>query len=325
MNLPVVGVDISKNWFDICIPSVKLKVQLTNDLAGFKKFLRLLKKHRIAKARVCMEATGLYFEALAEFMHNHGNEVVVVNPQCIKSYSRSELRRCKTDPLDAALIAQFCEDKYSRLNLWAPIAPSIKAARELLRRRASLIADRTAEKCRLKAGFSNKETLQSIAQHIAWLDREIKQLEMQAKEVIALDPELLKAVLMAETIKGVGWLTAATILVEIPQILWSGRLAAAFAGVIPQQKKSGTSMNTTRLSRVGSEHLRAAMYMPAKSASRTNPILKPFYERLRARGLKHKQALTAVMRKLLHLVFGVIRSGQSFDPLYEKLRREKLA
>jgi transposase len=321
MKLPVVGVDISKLWFDIYIPSVRLKGQFSNDMKGFKLLLKQLKKYRIVKARVCMEATGLYFEGLAEFLHANGHEVVVVNPQCIKSFARSELRRSKTDPLDAALIAQYCEEKYARLNLWNPLEPEYKKIRELLRRRAVLVADSTAEQCRLKAGFSCKENIDSIKHHLAWLKEEIKRVERLVKEAIAAHQELSRAVALVATIKGVGWKTAAIVLVEVPQVLWDGRLAAAFAGLVPHKDKSGSSRNFTYLSKVGSEHLRAALYMPALSAARTNPLLKPFYDRLRERGLKHRQALSAVMRKILHLVFGVLRNGQAFDQHYETKRR----
>jgi len=321
MKLSVVGVDISKLWFDIYIPLLFLKMRFSNDVSGFKLLLKLLQQKHIVTARVCMEATGLYFEALAEFLHANGHEVVVVNPQCIKSFSRSELRRSKTDPLDAALIAQYCDEKYARLNLWQPLKPIYKNIRELLRRRSVLVADSTAEKCRLKAGFSCKDTLDSIERHLVWLQKEIEQIECLVQENITQDPELAKAIALAVTIKGMGWLTVTTVLVEVPQVLWNGRLAAAFAGLVPHQNKSGSSQNSTRLSKVGSEHLRSTLYMPALSAARTNPLLKAFYQRLRKGGLKHQQALSAVMRKLLHLVFGVLSSGQPFDLNFESKRR----
>ena len=321
MKLSIIGVDISKTWFDVNIPKVQLKKQFSNNINGFKQLLKQLKKYRIVKARVCMEATGLYFEPLAEFLHTNGHEVVVVNPQCIKSFSRSELRRSKTDPLDAALIAQYCEEKYARLNLWKPLEPEYKRIRELLRRRAALVANSTAEKCRLKAGFSCKDNIDSIKHHIAWLKKEIIALESLVKETIAAHPQLSRAVALVTTIKGLGWLTAAIVLVEVPQVLWEGRLATAFAGLVPHKEKSGSSQNSTRLSKVGSEHLRAALYMPALAARRSNPLLKPFYDRLRERGLKHRQALSAVMRKILVLAFGVLSSGQAFDQDYEAKRR----
>lgn len=321
MKLPIVGVDISKLWFDVNIPSIRLKEQFSNDTKGFKQLLKRLKKNGITKARVCMEATGLYFEALAECLYSNGHEVVVVNPQCIKSFARTELRRSKTDPLDAALIAQYCEEKYARLNLWKPLEPEYKRIRELLRRRANLVADRSAEQCRLQAGFSCKDTVDSIKRHLAWLKEEIDRLERLVEEAVAAHPELSKAVALVITIKGVGWLTAATVLVEVPQVLWNGRLAAAFSGLVPHKDKSGKSRDFTYLSKIGNEHIRAALYMPGLSAACTNPVLKPFYERLRARGLKHRQALSAVMRKLLHLIFGVLKTGLPFDPSHEsKLR-----
>ena len=324
MRLSVVGVDISKDWFDVEIRQFKHKERFEQSASGFKLLLKRFKKYGIAKARICMEATGLYFEKLAEFLHAHGHEVVVVNPQCIKAFSRTELRRSKSDPLDAGLIGAFCEQKYELLHTWEPLPPHYKEIRELLRRRQALVDFRTAEKNRLQAGFSSEEVMRSIRQMIAVLDAQIEELETLAFNMIASDPELKQLVDLADSVVGVSRLTAAIVLVEVPRVLWSGRLAATFAGVIPTKESSGKSLSRSYLSRIGSARLRQALYMPAVVASQKNPVLKEFYDRLKARGLKSKQALTAVMRKLLHLIFGVLKTGKMFDPKYEPKRREAL-
>jgi transposase len=324
VKLPVIGIDISKPWFDVEIPQCKHRERFEQNTSGFKLFLKRLKKHGITKARICMEATGLYYEKLAEFLHAHGHEVVVVNPQCIKAFSRSELRRSKSDPLDAGLIASFCQQKYEQLHTWQPLPAHYKQVREMLRRRQALIDFRTAEKNRLKAGFSSSEVLSSIRQMIDTLSKQIKELERLAFKIVDGDSELKQLVDLADSVGGISRLTAAIVLVEVPRVLWSGRLAATFAGVIPSKESSGTSLNRSYLSRVGSARLRQALYMPAVVASQKNPVLKAFYECLVARGLKSKQALTAVMRKLLHLIFGVLKTGKRFDPLYESKRRGAL-
>jgi len=135
------------------------------------------------------------------------------------------------------------------------------------------------------------------------------------------DSELKEFVDLADSISGISRLTAAIILVEVPRVLWTGRLAATFAGVIPAKESSGKTLARSYLSRIGSARLRQALYMPAVVASQRNPAVKPFYTGLLARGLKKKQAIVAVMRKLLHLVFGVLKTRQRFDPLYESKRR----
>lgn len=321
MKLPVVGVDISKDWFDVEIPQFKHKERFDQDTSGFKLLLKRFKKYGITQARVCMEATGLYFEILAEFLHAQGHEVVVVNPQCIKAFSRSELRRSKSDPLDAALIASFCEQKYEHLHIWQPLPANYKEIRELLRRRQALVEFRAAEKNRLKAGFSSPSVVSSIRTMIALFSKQIKELERSVFEIVDADQELNQLVNLADSVSGISRLTAAIVLVEVPRVLWSGRLAATFAGVIPAKESSGTTLRRSYLSKVGSARLRHALYMPALTASQKNPLLKPFYKRLLDRGLKKKQALVAVMRKLLHLIFGVLKTRKEFDPLYESKRR----
>jgi len=325
MRLPCVGVDISKEWFDVDVPGSKFRERFEYTTRGLNLFLKRLKKLGIIKARICMEATGLYYERLAEFLYAHGHEVVVVNPQCIKSFARSELRRSKSDPLDAALIGVYCEEKYDRLHLWQPLPEEYKRVREILRRRQALVEERTMEKNRLQAGFTCAQVLESIREAIRFFDEQIKQLECLAFRLIEENPELARLVSLAESIKGVRRLTVATVLVEVPRVLWTGRLAAVFAGVIPAKDSSGKSRSRSYLSRVGSSRLRHALYMPAVSGSQHNPVLKEFYQKLLQRGLHKKQALAAVMRKLLHLIFGVIKTGQRFDPAYETKRRAEAA
>jgi len=325
MRLTCIGVDISKNWFDVHSNEIKLKERFDYTPKGMKLLLKRFKSFKAGKARICMEATGLYFEKLAEFLHAHGHEVVVVNPQCIKAFARTELRRCKSDPLDAQLIATYCEEKYAKLHLWQPLPDEHKRIRDILRRRQVLIEARTAEKNRLAAGFTCKEVLSSIRNSIKLLDKEIEKLESLAAEGVAQDKELSRLVRLAETIKGVGKLTAVLVLLETPKQLWTGRLAAVFAGVIPSKNSSGKSLKSSYLSRVGSARIRHALYMPALTAAHHNPILKEFYQRLLSRGLHKKQALAAVMRKLLHLIFGVIKTGKAFDPCYESKRKLQAA
>jgi transposase len=325
MRLPCVGVDISKEWFDVDVPEAKFKARFEYTKRELNLFLKRLKKLGITKARICMEATGLYYEKLAEFLYAEGHEVVVVNPQCIKAFARTELRRSKSDPLDAALIGMYCQEKYDRLHLWQPLPEEYKRVREMLRRRQALVEERTMEKNRLQAGFTCPQVLESIRKTISFFDEQIEQLECLAFKLIEENPELAKLVALADSIKGVSRLTAATVLVEVPRVLWTGRLAAVFAGVIPSKNSSGKSRSRSCLSRIGSSRLRHALYMPAMSGSRHNPVLKEFYERLLKRGLHKKQALAAVMRKLLHLIFGVIKTGQNFDPSYETRRRAQAA
>jgi transposase len=314
MQKPIVGVDISKDWFDINVLVYSLKERFSNDLAGFKKFRRWLKKHKLDKYRICMEATGMHWEALAAFAHEEGQEVIVVNPSRISDFSKSKLRRAKTDKADAELIALFCEQNPD-LHLWVPQSAAHREIKELLRRRGQFVDQLTATKNRIKAGYQSEYVYSSLKREIAWLLEEIKAIEKLAKAQAEADEELKELTALLVTIPGVGWLTAVTLLVEVPKPLWEGRLASAYAGLVPHIKDSGKCVGKkSYLSRVGSSRVRAAVHMPSLTAKSKNQVLKDFYERLIRRGKKPKQACTAVARKLVDLVFAIVRTKCPFQP-----------
>lgn len=319
MKLPIVGIDISQEWFDAEISPLAKGQRFANNESGFKALQKLLKKHKIGTVRICMEATGMYFDGLAAFMHDQGHEVVVVNPQCIKAYSRSELRRAKTDPLDAKLIAQYCGDKYDRLHLWTPPSPLFRSVRDLLRRREQLLEMRSAEKCRLSAGYDSDVVLTSMHAHNDFLSKQVQVLETHIRELIASDDELKRLVALADTVCGIGWITAATLITEVPPALWDGRLAAAYSGLAPRVDQSGKRRGVGCLSRVGNARIRRCLYMPAISAIRADGPFREFYLRLISRGLKKKQALLAVARKMLHVVFAILRSGIPYNLGYKRV------
>ncbi len=313
------GIDISKATFDVALYQEE-QYQLgyfSNDPTGFKKLCRWLGKQKAVGCHVCLEATGRYGHALAMFLHEAGYPVSVVNPARIKAYGDSQLKRNKTDPEDAKTIAHFCATQEPAL--WIPPAPEVQELQALVRRLDSLKSMRTQEKNRRQAGVDSEAVLGNIADHLNFLDEQIKTLEKQVKELIDSHPDLKQQRDLLITIKGISHTTAAKFLAEVPDIRQfdSAAQLAAYAGVTPRRKSSGTSVRGKgHLSKMGNTHLRAAFYMPAVCAMRWNPIAKSLAERLQKRGKLPKVILGAVMRKLIHLAYGVLKTGKPFDPNY---------
>jgi transposase len=315
------GIDISKAFFDVALFQDD-QYQLghfSNDLSGFKKLRKWLHKRKALGCHVCIEATGRYGHELAMFLHETGYRVSVVNPARIKAYADSQLKRNKTDAEDAKVIAHFCATQAP--GLWTPPTREVQELQALVRRLDSLKSMRTQENNRRQAGLESEAVLANIAVHLAFLDEQIKTLEQQIKDHIDKHPDLKRQRDLLITIKGISDTTAAKFLAEIPDIdqFDSAAQLAAYAGVTPRRKSSGTSVRGKgHLSKMGNTRLRAAVYMPAVTAMRWNPAVRPLVERLQKRGKLPKVILGAVMRKLIHLAFGVLKSGKPFDPHYEQ-------
>jgi len=316
----ILGIDISKQQFDIVLrQDDRTKTgRFSNNHPGFLKLGRWLKKQGVDTLHACLEATGTYGEELAEFLYAAGHQVSVVNPAQIKAYGQSQLTRNKTDQADARLIADFCATQHPAL--WTPPAPEWKELQALVRHLDNLKTMRQQERNRLSAGLSSATIEQALHEHIAFLDQQIAALEQQIQDHIDYHPGLKHQQDLLKSIPGIGGRTAFILLAEIRSIpaFASARQLAAFAGLSPRQRRSGTSVRgQTRLSKTGSARLRKALYMPAIVAWRCNPLIATFCQRLATRGKPKMVILGAAMRKLLHLVYGVLKSGRPFDPDYQ--------
>jgi len=319
-----IGVDIAKDKFDMCLIREGYDPEpatFDNNKKGFNKFRRFLKKHKVKDAHVCMEATGVYYESLAEFLHEKGYTVSVVNPARIKSYAESQLRRNKTDKLDANTIADFCRTQNPPI--WAPPAPSWYELRALMRHLEDLKVDKQRQINRKKSVESSAQPSQTVLDNlqsqIDFLEQQIENVEQQIQDHIDQNPELKQQRDLLVSIKGIGNITAAKIIVEYRGFVDfdNVRQVVAFAGLNPKHRQSGTSIRgKTHISKIGRSSIRAALYMPAINAKRFNTLLQPFVQRLEDKGLCGSEIIVAVMRKLLHLAFGILKSGQPFDPDY---------
>lgn len=314
------GIDVSKASLDVVLlgeDENREAAQFENTRTGFNKLQRFLKKRVKTPLHACLEATGHYGDEIALFLHEAGYVVSVVNPAQVKSYGDSQLRRTKTDASDAALIADFCWTQ--KPAAWQPPAPEVRELQALLRHWEALIHMRQQEVNRRQAGIESPVVLEAIQTHITFLDRQIDDLRTRIRQHFDHYPQLRQQRDLLTSIPGIGELTAARLLAELPH--WSAfsspKQVAAFAGLSPQQRVSGTSVRgRTRLSKRGSARLRTALYMPAIAAKQHNPVLKAFAQRLLAAGKAKMAVLAAVMRKLLLLAFAILKSGRPFDPNY---------
>lgn len=313
------GIDIAKDSFSVALlrDEQRHAAEFANTSAGFKQLSKWLDQRQCKTVQACMEATGRYGEPLAEYLHGAGHQVSVVNPMAIKAYAQSRLQRNKNDKLDAGLIARFCQSEQP--GPWAPPAPEIKALRELLHQYDSLQAARQQVRNRLGAGLNSTLVREQLQVQQRLLEAQIAELKKAIADHIDQFPGLKRNQELLESIPAIGSLTAAKIQAVDSQRFESAQALAAYAGVTPMNRVSGTSVRgRPKFSKLGNATLRRALYMPAVVAIRHNPLAKQLYERLRAKGMAKKAAIGAVMHQLLRQAYGVLKSGLPFDPEFTK-------
>lgn len=322
---PVVGIDVSKKKMDVELlfnGKTKSKV-LENSPAGHQQLFDWLAKSKapVSEMHVCMEATGVYYEQLALAIHTAGLKVSVVNPACIKGFAQTENLRNKNDAVDAGLIARYC----ARMTpaRWTPPPLEQRQLRAWTVRVQALKDIRQQEENRLEAHTASgmADVAAHVKEHITWLDTEIKKLEKDIDDHIDRHPGLKKDAELILSIPGIGATTVAKVLGHVGDVrrFESAKAFAAYLGVTPRQRSSGSSVRgRTMISRVGHSTIRSALYMPALVAKRYNPVLHSFARRLLAQGMAQKAVVGAVMHKLAHLIYGVIRNGKPFDPTFSQ-------
>lgn len=318
--LATLGIDISKDSFHLEL-SINEKLRhrkFANGKQGFAELCVWLAKHKAAQVHACLEATGPYSEALALYLHQKGHRVSVVNPAQIKAFGQSELLRNKDDRPDAGLIRRFCEKQQPAA--WTPPPAHLRELQALTRHLENLIETRQQQLNRLESART-KGVIKSLRKLVAYLDTEIARTEKQIQEQVDNHPDLKQQCQLLESIPGIGQRTAAKLLAELQDLAAykSARQVAAYAGLTPRNYRSGTIRGKTRLSKTGNPRVRKALFLPAMTAKRYNPIVRSFCQRLASRGKNKMQVIGAAMRKLIHIAFGVLKSGNHFDPNHERL------
>ncbi len=313
------GIDISKDKLDVALYQAEHYhlASFSNDKDGYRRLRKWLKKHKGQEAAVCIEATGRYGDGVSLYLHECGYKVSVVNPARIKAYGASQLKRNKTDSEDAKTIAHFCATQ--KPDAWTPPSAELQELQALSRYLDTLKEDRTRELNRRQSGLTVTVVLETIEEHVAFLDEQIYAIEQKMYTLIKRDPDLQQKHELLESISGIGKLTAAKFLAEVPDVsrFDSAAQLAAYAGLTPRQHKSGSSVHRpAHLSKTGNSRFRTIFFMPALSAMQNNPITKALAKRLADRGKTRMTIVGAVMRKLVHLAYGVLKNKRPFDPNY---------
>lgn len=312
------GIDVGKDTLELALltPQQRLHTKsVRNTEAGFKALTTWIK--RLTKpetaVRACLEASGGYEQDVALFLSEREFYVSVVNPRQTSAYAASRLRRAKTDRVDAALLARFCQREQPPR--WQVPSVAQRQLRELTRGLEALKQER--DRTQNRRDRARDETVETALERvIEVLSEQIQVLQTQIEGHLAAHPELERQRDLLVSIPGVGSLTAALVLAELGDVsrFESARQAAAYAGLVPRHYESGTSIKRrVRLSKLGNSRLRRALYFPALSAMRHNEAIQVFAERLRKQGKAKMAVVGASMRKLLHICFGVLRNGQPFD------------
>lgn len=315
------GIDVSKESLDVTLLKAdgsQQSQQVANHQKGFKQVQRWLTKQQVKRVHVCLEATNIYWEKAAEFFHQQGQSVSVVNPARIRGFAQSQLRRNKTDPLDSEVIAQFCAAL--KPALWTPPSPHQRKLRALVRHQRALQKSLTQQTNR-QATCQEPAVQASLKTIIDTLKAQIKQIEQQIRALIEAHPDLKAQYELLTSIKGIGHKCAVVLLAEMYDLAdyESARAAAADAGVTPRHHTSGkTVRRKPKLSKMGKSSVRGVLYWPAITAMQYNPIVRALKERLEARGKDWKVIVGAAMRKLLHLAYGVLKNQTPFDPNYAR-------
>jgi len=338
-NLPTyhlyVGVDIAAKTFTASWmtpegrPSLALSFQQSP--TGFAALQEHLQTTGVTPSAtlVVLEATSSYWVALAVALHTAGYAVSVVNPAKVHNYAKSLPRRSKTDHLDAQLLAQFAAER--RPAAWTPPPAIYHELRQRLVARDGLLEMRKQARNQLHALLqwpvvvpAVQEQLESV---IATLDEQIRVLDEAIAAVLATGAWAASAQRL-QSVPGIGVLTAAWILVATIHFALcpTPEAAVGYAGLNPLEGSSGTSLQRRpTIGHGGNRRLRTALYLAAVSASQHNPVIKPFYTRLRGAGKAPKVARCAAARKLLRIAWAVVTKEQMFDPTSAAERREAAA
>ena len=319
------GIDVAKATFDFCLlsstESCLWRGQFSNDAHGIARFLAQLPapSRKPAQIHFALEATGVYGKALVAALHQAGLAVSVLNPAQVKYFAFSVLRRTKNDTVDAEIIARFCRERKPLAT--RPLRPSEEQLKVLVHERESRVGEQTRERNRAKKDPFQiaRPTLISRQrqQRLKQLDKEIAQLDAAIDSLIASDESLSNQSQLLCSIPGIAAVTAAKLLSELAgKEFQSARQLAAYAGLTPAEFRSGYFLyGKTHLSKIGNAFLRKALFLPAAVARRWCKPLQAWIAMLEGRKLHHPAIRGAIMGKVLHIAFGVLKHQKPFNPL----------
>jgi len=335
----ILGIDVGKDNFYACykIKDIDNKViikgtkSFDNNVSGMNLFFAWCQKRNKTpeiKPIYVMEATGVYYENLAYFLHSKDQVVSVQLAQKVKYFAKGCNLKTKTDKVDSKMIAEFgIEKNLTGTDLWTPPSKDFKMIRDLAREHTSLKQAQAAIKSQLHAlnhsYEANKKVLKMKNQQISFYEKQIKAVDKEMLKLVKLDKELYSKIKKIETVQGLGFITIIKVLTEVNGFLLftSIRQLVSYAGLDVIEKESGKFTGKTKISKKGNARIRAALYMPAMCAIQYNKTLKTFYERVNDGRTIKMQGLVAVMRKLLILIYTLWKKEEEYVENYMESKR----
>jgi len=318
-----VGIDMSKLTFDVAVllDGRYQSRQFENKTSGFSQLSKWVTSFK-KPAYLCLEATGIYGLALAKQLYKTDQKVIVANPLQTHAFAKMEMVRNKTDKADAMSIARYCQYLFNKgeidKDLFIPRSAVFERVQFLVTRLDQLSKMKSQENNRLSVSL-DKTAAQSVKSMLMSIDKQITSMKKEITRIVKQDEALAAQLKLLVSINGIGDKTAWALLAYIGDITLfeNAKQISSYAGLNPSITQSGTSINHSSLSKTGSARLRKSLYMPAMVAIRFNPLMVAFYNKLLSKGKPKKVALAAVMRKLLVLAYGVLKSGKPFDVNYQ--------
>jgi transposase len=317
MNTTYLGIDIAARSFAAALwldNKHVLEQSFCNDGRGFRGLSRWLQTHLASGVEVGIESTNVYGQKLAQWLHEHGQVVYLLNPAQTAYYAKALGQRNKTDAADARTIASFVALHRDQLTRWQPLAAEQQSLQGLTRGRQQLLAVRQELENQLRTAPAVMRPI--LAAAVKSIKGSLAKVEEQIATHLRQHPQLQQKVQRLCTIDGVGLITAAIVMAELPPIdaQTDPRAIAAWAGLVPRRWQSGETERPARLSRRGNNYLRNALFMPSLVAKRYNPLLKAYAQQLHQRGKRHGAILGAIAHKLLRIMVGLLKNQQDFDP-----------
>jgi transposase len=322
-----IGVDIAATTATVSAqrPGTKASRSFTIDQTpeGYTSLLHQLQAtgHAPCHVLVVMEATGSYWISLATRLVHEGFGVSVINPAQAHHFARALLKRAKTDVIDAQTLAQLA--MLLQPELWTPPPQIYYALQQRLAQRDDLLTLRQQVRNQLHALVQHPEVIPEVRARMERLlvifEAQLAEVETEIAAALRQDSAWAAAATRLQSIKGVGWVTAAWTLVTTLNFTSCDTVDSltAYAGLAPMPRQSGSSVwHRPSIGHTGNGRLRTAFYMATLSAAQHNPVIKAFYTRLRAVGKPEKVARCAAARKLLHIAWAVVKRDQQFDPHY---------
>lgn len=304
-----VGIDVAKDHLDVALRPTEDASTVANDADGLETLIRRLKP--VEPRLVVLEATGGYEAPVAAALSTAGLPVAVVNPRQVRDFAKATGQLAKTDRIDAATLALFAERvRPEPRPLPDPVGEELRA---LVARRRQLLEMLGAEQNRLRHATA-PSVEKGLQKHVRWLKRQLEDVDDDLQRVVRNSPLWRGKDDLLQSVPGIGPVTSRTLLAELPEL---GRLnrreIAALVGVAPLNRDSGR-WRGRRFVWGGRAAVRNTLYMAALTASRHNPVIRTFYERLVDRGKPHKVALTACMRKLIVILNAMAKTQQPWNP-----------